>query len=170
VLRIDAHFDARVADAADDPAQVCPVRADVAAGSRRVLQDQQGVFRRRLQDVRTGAADLGEHGVEALPLVAADVEDHPFDAELGAAGEGRLQGADAPVEVRLVIRRQVDQVDAVDEDVIDVAGGCAVAISLDLGLVELAGTPLLRRGEKYLDGLGPDRLSAIEAGNRAARG
>ena len=93
--------------------------------------------------------------------MAADVEDGALDAERSGPLHVLLEGTGGAVEELLVLRAEVDEVDAVEEDghgeplVLLVEGGN--------GLIgDVRGAPLLGRGDEELDGLGADLLGAGE--------
>src|SRR5687767_4517115 len=81
-------------------------------------------------------------------------------AELGAGGQRRLERAGGALEVGLVHGGEIDQVDAVDEDVVE-AAGCG-PLPEDLGCLglNLAAAPLLWRCEEHLSRLSADGFSA----------
>ena len=113
------------------------------------------------EDFEHDAADLVADGVEAGALVAAHMEDGALDAERSRPLHVLLEGTGGAIEELFVLRSQIDEVDAVEEDghryalVLVVEGGD--------GLVADAGRPpLLGRRDEELDGLRADLFGATE--------
>ena len=115
-------------------------------------------------------ADLGQHLLEALTLVAAGVEDHARDPQLVGRRQVARQRRLRALAHGGVVAGQVDQVDRVEEEG-GVAGGIGRLAELgDALLVELGRAPETRRRGVALDRHRAHGRGAAEGQMEAARG
>ena len=104
-----------------------------------------------------------EAGVEPGAEMRADVDDDAVGGDRAGGIDGLRHRLDGLVVLRLVGRREVDQIDGVDEDRADVRLLAALAEALEVGRIVLGEAPGARTLREELQRLGAHLRRAVEA-------
>ena len=162
VAGVETEAHAVVVDAIDHGGQLPEAGADAAARAGVVFEAEPDIVGRVVERGLHPGHDPGQLRLEACAHVRADVDDHAFDAELGAEPQLGRQRVDALGEQLVVGAGEVDQVDRVDEAGAELCGLCVGAEAADVVAVILA-SPLLGGGAEDLDRFGADLLARSTA-------
>ena len=162
MTRIEANLDPVAADRLHHPPDLVERRTDAVAGTRVVLDAEPDVVRRVVQHLPHRLRDLGQRVVEAHPFVAADVKDHARHPQRRRQPHVRGERVDPLLQVLGVRRREVGQVDPVDEVRPHALRGGLLAERRDVRLGVCLPTPHLWRGAEDLHRLRAQLLGVVQ--------